>query len=64
MDSSVPDSSVWGDAAAVVTGKKKRSKAEKCYEYQNSLSIITESRTPKPRRVSSCLPTHKWDYFI
>lgn len=26
MDSSVPDSSVWGDAAAVVTGKRREAK--------------------------------------
>jgi len=26
MDSSVPDSSVWGDAAAVVTGKRGKAK--------------------------------------
>lgn len=26
MDSSVPDSSVWGDAAAVVTGKRRKTK--------------------------------------
>lgn len=26
MDSSAPDSSVWGDAAAVVTGKRGKAK--------------------------------------